>query len=418
MKFVDEAKITVRSGKGGNGAVSFRREKFIPKGGPDGGDGAKGGDVYLRASDKLLTLYDFRHKRLHEAKSGQGGMGSQMNGRAGDDLYVDVPVGTLVWQDGPTRLVGHQGYLAAATVGADGRPVDDDEDENEERDPFQPPKFKQFWDMDKDPDWDAVPDRAEETGSGEDTPPAAPLLLADLDAEGKTMLVAKGGRGGKGNTHFKTSTRRTPRFAQPGEPAEEKVLRLELRIMADVGLLGLPNAGKSTFLSAVSAARPKIAPYPFTTLSPNLGVLQDDTGRRLVVADIPGLIAGAHEGHGLGHTFLRHVERTRCLVHILSVEEIGPDDPWAGFALLNEELALFDPELADKPQLQVVNKIDLKTDEELAVLREAARSAGREIHFVSALRGDGLDELVAAMWRLAAEQTKERPEELEDRPEA
>jgi hypothetical protein len=182
MKFVDEAKITVRSGKGGNGAVSFRREKFIPKGGPDGGDGAKGGDVYLRASDKLLTLYDFRHKRLHEAKSGQGGMGSQMNGRAGDDLYVDVPVGTLVWQDGPTRLVGHQGYLAAATVGADGRPVDDDEDENEERDPFQPPKFKQFWDMDKDPDWDAVPDRAEETGSGEDTPPAAPLLLADLGA--------------------------------------------------------------------------------------------------------------------------------------------------------------------------------------------------------------------------------------------
>ena len=331
MRFVDEAKIYVRAGHGGHGCVSFRREKFVPKGGPDGGNGGAGGSVYLKADSRLLSLYDFRTRRQYAAQDGRPGQGSQCDGRKGADLVLHLPVGVVVFV-------------------------------------------------------------LEEEGE---------RLLADMSIPDMMVLAARGGRGGMGNEHFKTATQRAPRFAQPGEPGEEWHLRLELKLLADVGLIGLPNAGKSSFIAQVSAARPKIAAYPFTTLEPVLGVLVDesDADRRLVMADIPGLIEGAHNGQGLGHQFLRHVERTRFLVHILSVEDMDEADPWAGFALINEELRRFDASLAERPQIEVVNKIDLLDMPKLTRLKQRAASEGRRVCFISARERQGLDEVLKEIWR-------------------
>ncbi len=328
MRFVDEAEITARSGKGGDGCVSFRRERFIPRGGPDGGDGGAGGSLYMEADSGLLTLYDFKRKRMFAAQNGRPGMGRQRFGRSGEDLVIYLPVGTQVYslQDG------------------------------------------------------------EET------------LIADLVRPGQKVLLAEGGRGGKGNTHFKSSTMRAPRFAQPGEEGVELRLRLRLKVLADAGLLGLPNAGKSTLISRISAAKPKIGSYPFTTINPNLGVLRDERDTQMVVADIPGLISGAHQGRGLGDRFLKHVERTRFLVHILSVEDIDLDSPWQGFELLNQELEKYSPELALREQLLVLNKIDLLSGDELEKLGKAVAVSSSRVHLVSALEGTGVEALVRDMW--------------------
>lgn len=344
MRFIDQAEVTVRSGNGGNGCVSFRREKYVPKGGPDGGDGGRGGSVRVRASGKRLTLYDVRLQRRYLAENGKPGMGKGKHGRAGEDSVIDVPVGTLVF-----------------ALNADG-----------ER-----------------------------------------QLVADLRQPDQEVVVAQGGRGGKGNTHFKSSTNRTPRFAQPGEEGEEAKFVLELKILADVGLIGLPNAGKSTLISAVSAAQPKVASYPFTTLTPQLGVVEDDYGQQLVWADIPGLIEGAHAGQGLGHRFLRHVERTHLLIHVCSAEEISLEHPWEGFELVNEELAQFDPALLDKPQFWVVNKIDLWSADQLATFQNLAAQAGRQVYCLSALHQDHIEELLEAVWEFFR-QTSRNAEEAEE----
>ena len=327
MHFVDEANIKVMSGKGGDGCVSFRREKHVPKGGPDGGQGGKGGDIYLWASKDLLTLYDFRWKKEFHAQNGAPGQGRNKTGRNGRDLYIEVPIGTIIYEH------AEQGQV----------------------------------------------------------------LFADLVEEGQKVMLARGGRGGKGNTHFKSATHRAPRFAQSGEPGEEKRFRLELKLLADVGLLGLPNAGKSTFIAKVSAAKPKIADYPFTTLSPNLGVIKYGYGRSITVADIPGLIQDAHKGQGLGAQFLKHVARSGVLLHLLSIEEVSLSNPWAGFELVNQELQSFEPQLLRKRQIQVINKIDIWPKEEVDKLKRMARRQSREIYFISALHGDGIEELMDAL---------------------
>jgi GTP-binding protein len=278
---------------------------------------------------------------MYAAENGQPGQGKDKYGRAGRDMIIEVPPGTVV-----TLL---------------------------------------------------APDGREE-------------LVCDLVNPGDEYIVAQGGRGGKGNTHFKSSTMRTPRFAQPGEEGEEKHLRLELKLLADVGIIGLPNAGKSTLISTVSAARPKIAAYPFTTLVPQLGVISNDYGQQMVLADIPGLIEGAHQGQGLGDTFLRHVQRTKLLVHLLSAEDISFDDPWAGFNLINAELEQYDPGLAAKEQIWVVSKIDLLSREDIAALQARAGEEGREIFFLSSLVGEGVDELVHILWARVERGADQAPE--------
>ncbi len=368
MRFVDEAWIVVRSGKGGRGAVSFRREKFIPRGGPDGGDGGKGGDIVFLADPDLLTLYDLRLKRIYEARNGEGGMGRQKNGKAAEDLVIPVPVGTELYELPP---------LEAAADAEDGR-----------------------------------------AGAVEPAREAEPpRLLVDLVSPGQAYVACKGGRGGKGNLHFASATMRTPRFAQPGEAGEERRIRLVLKVLADVGIIGLPNAGKSTFIAAVSRARPKIAPYPFTTLTPNLGVVEDDYGERLTLADIPGLIEGAHLGQGLGHRFLRHVERTRVLLHLVSAEDASAEGLFDAFGVVDEELRRFDPALARRPQIRVVNKIDLLSPEELAARKAAVAAAGTPVLFMSALTGQGLEEVLEAIWA-AVRRAATDPDEASPGPDA
>ena len=293
MKFVDEATIRVYAGNGGNGCVSFRREKFIPLGGPDGGDGGGGGSVWLSADEGINTLVDFRHQRVYRAARGENGMGRQMAGKGGEDTAIRVPVGTVVIN------------------------VDTDEE------------------------------------------------IGDLTTHGQRLLVAQGGHGGLGNIHFKTSVNRSPRRAVPGSDGEERELKLELKVLADVGLLGFPNAGKSTLIRAVSAATPKVADYPFTTMQPHLGVVRIETDRSFVIADIPGLIEGAAEGAGLGIQFLKHVARTRLLLHVVDVAPLdGDTDPVAEIRTIEKELKGFDPQLLKRPRWLVFNKIDLLAPEE------------------------------------------------------
>ncbi len=417
MRFVDEAWIVVRSGKGGRGAVSFRREKFIPRGGPDGGDGGKGGDIIFRADPDLLTLYDLRLRRIYEARGGEGGKGRQKFGKAAEDLIIDVPVGTELYELPPLGEASEGRPEAEALAAAENLPEGEEADaveawaEAEGRSEAE--ELGEAENMDADAPEEGVfasRDFDEQahfaSATAKDQPPT---LLVDLTEPGQTYVACKGGRGGKGNLHFASSTMRTPRFAQPGEPGEERRIRLVLKVLADVGIIGLPNAGKSTFIAAVSRARPKIAAYPFTTLTPNLGVIEDDYGTRLVLADIPGLIEGAHLGQGLGHRFLRHVERTRVLLHVVSAEDASAEGLFEAFGVVDEELRRFDPALAERPQIRVVNKIDLLSPEDLAARREAAAQAGQTVLFMSAMTGEGVDAVLDALWSAAAPARPEKP---------
>lgn len=328
MKFIDEATITVQSGNGGRGCVSFRREKFIPRGGPDGGDGGRGGDVILRSTLRKRTLYQFISHKQFRAGNGSPGQGKRKTGKSGADLTIEVPVGTVV------------------------------------------------------------------------TDTATDCMLNDFNAANEIFLVAQGGRGGQGNTRFKSATHRTPRFAQPGEPGQALTLHLELKLLADVGLVGFPNAGKSTLIAAISSAKPKIADYPFTTITPNLGVVQTGANEPFVVADIPGLIEGAHKGTGLGIQFLRHIERTRILLHLIDVSAIDPDRPLHQYHAINDELRLYDKKLAQKPQIVVLNKIDLPQAPSLAQAFCEAAPNHIQVVQISALTYQGVDDLIRQIPRI------------------
>ncbi len=323
MKFVDLAEIHVKAGDGGNGAVSFRREKYVPKGGPDGGNGGRGGSVIMRASHHLTTLLDFQYRTSYAARRGENGAGATKTGKSGDDLVIEVPEGTLVREVSTTSI------------------------------------------------------------------------LADLTHHGAECVIARGGKGGRGNATFATSTDQAPRRAEHGEPGEERDIELELKLIADVGLVGLPNAGKSTLISVISAARPKIADYPFTTLVPNLGIVRVAEEKSFVVADIPGLIEGAHQGKGLGLQFLRHIQRTKVLVFLLEASRgMLKDD----FDVLINELKRFDPALPRKQSIVAVTKIDILDPPTLRKLR-SVKLGRREMHFISAVSGTGVRELVTAMDR-------------------
>jgi GTP-binding protein len=329
MNFVDEARIEVNAGRGGNGAASFRREKFIPKGGPDGGDGGRGGSVWARADRNVNTLVEYRYQRKYKAANGEAGRGADCYGAGGEDIELVFPVGTVL----------------------------------------------------HDEDTEAV--------------------VADLSRHGQRVLLAQGGKGGLGNLHFKSSTNRAPRQFTPGEDGESKRLRLELRVLADVGLLGAPNAGKSTLLSVVSNARPRIADYPFTTLKPHLGVVEPAAERGFVMADLPGLIEGAAEGAGLGHRFLRHLRRTRLLLHVIDAFPYeGQPDPVAQARAIAAELRKFDPALARRPRWLVLNKVDLVPAADREALAERLRKGLRTkapVHFISAATGEGCRELMFAV---------------------
>ena len=323
VKFVDEAKIYVKSGRGGKGCVSFRREKFVPRGGPNGGDGGNGGSVILIARQNMSSLLDHRYKQHYKAENGEHGRGKDQHGKNAPTLLVPVPVGTVV---------------------------------------------KDFF-------------------TGE--------ILGDLTEDGDTLVVAKGGRGGRGNARFATPTNRAPRYAEPGEEAEERTLLLELKLLADVGIIGFPNAGKSTLISRISAARPKIADYPFTTLIPNLGVVSYNEGKTFVVADIPGLIKGAHEGTGLGIKFLRHIERTKVLIHLLDLSPLTERDPIEDYHQMNGELKAYSADLIKKPQIIAPNKIDItEAREKLKEIKTYFNKLGIEVFPISSATGEGLQVLI------------------------
>lgn len=320
--FTDYTKIIIKSGDGGNGAISFRREKYVAAGGPDGGDGGKGGDVYFVVDKDKNTLVDFRYNKKYKATNGENGSGAKCSGKSGDDIYIGVPIGTVL--------------------------------------------------------------KDNETGK----------VIADLSVPDQKELVLKGGRGGRGNQHFATSTRQVPRFAEDGEPGQEKEVILELKLLADVGLLGFPNVGKSTFLSTVTSARPKIANYQFTTLEPNLGVVKSKDGSSFVIADIPGIIEGASQGVGLGLQFLRHIERTRLLLHLIDVSGLEGRNPVEDFNIINEELKSYSENLANRKQIIVATKCDVPNQELLEQLENLAKEKNMEFFKISSVTGDGLEKLL------------------------
>ena len=332
IMFIDKAKITVISGAGGDGIVAFRREKYVPRGGPSGGDGGKGGSVYLKANSELNTLIHFRRKRKFTAEKGENGGAKEMYGKGGKDVIIDVPLGTMVY--------------------------DNETDE----------------------------------------------LLADMVHQAQTVLIAKGGKGGRGNTHFATSAVRAPTYAEKGEPGESKEVRLELKVLADVGLIGFPSVGKSSLIRKVSAARPEVAAYHFTTLTPSLGVVNLDETRSFVMADIPGLIEGASEGVGLGHEFLRHVERSKVLIHVLDIAGSEGRDPLSDFEIINNELEIYSPALAKKKQIVAGNKIDLITDSKvLEQLKHKIESKGYAFFPICTLTGEGIKALLEKAWIILQE---------------
>lgn len=328
MQFIDHAEITVRAGDGGNGCVSFRREKYVPKGGPDGGDGGRGGHVIFKASRELNTLLDFRYKREYQAQKGQQGMGKKMHGKDGVDLVIPLPVGTAI-RDAESNL-----------------------------------------------------------------------LAADLVQEGQEFLAARGGRGGQGNQHFATPTRQVPRFAQPGEEGEYRRYILALKLLADVGLVGLPNAGKSTLISVLSSARPKIADYPFTTLVPTLGVVKVSDFDSFVVADIPGLIEGAHQGIGLGFQFLQHIERTRIFLHLVDVSDAADEDPVSQYKMISREIELYGKDIPIKHHAVIATKIDAATDNKrLDLLKEYCKTNHIDFFAISAATGLGIMKMLRYLAR-------------------
>ena len=338
--FSDYAKIYIKAGDGGNGAVTFHREKYVAAGGPDGGDGGRGGDVVFVADKNINTLMDFRYKRKYPAENGGSGRDAKRNGKNGHDLEIRVPVGTII--------------------------------------------------------------REAETN----------LVICDLKKDGQQTVAARGGSGGWGNAHFATATRQTPKFAKSGMPGEEHMVTLELKLIADVGLLGFPNVGKSTFLSIVSDARPKIANYHFTTLSPNLGVVDMGDGSGFVVADIPGIIEGAHEGVGLGHEFLRHVERTRLLLHIVDVSGVEGRDPLEDFKAINNELKLYSKKLSEKPQIVLANKSDIPGfDENFEIFKDEMEKLGYKVFKISAATKKGISEVLNYTWETLSKMPKEDIEE-------
>lgn len=330
--FIDKAKIIIISGAGGDGMVAFRREKYVPRGGPSGGDGGKGGSVYLKADSGLNTLINFRRKRKFAAEKGENGGAKEMYGKGGEDIIIDVPLGTMVY----------------------------DNDTNE--------------------------------------------LLADMVHQDQMVLIAKGGKGGRGNTHFATSAVRAPTYAEKGEPGESKEIRLELKVLADVGLIGFPSVGKSSLIRKVSGARPEVAAYHFTTLSPSLGVVNLDETRSFVMADIPGLIEGASQGVGLGHEFLRHVERSRVLIHVLDIAGSEGRDPLSDFEIINNELEIYSPALAQKKQIVAGNKIDLITNQtELEQIKQQIESKGYSFFPICTLTGEGIKPLLEKAWSILQE---------------
>jgi GTP-binding protein len=341
--FTDYTKIIIKSGNGGNGAISFRREKYVAAGGPDGGDGGKGGDVYFKVDKDKNTLLDFRYNKKFKAENGENGSGARCTGKSGNDIYIGVPIGTII--------------------------------------------------------------KDVETGK----------IIADLSNEDQVECVLKGGRGGKGNQHFATPTRQVPRFSEDGEPGKEKEIILELKLLADVGLLGFPNVGKSTFLSTVTDARPKIANYQFTTLEPNLGVVKSKDGSSFVIADIPGIIEGASKGIGLGLQFLRHIERTRLLLHVIDVSGMEGRNPREDFKIINEELKQYSEKLAERKQIIVASKADVINEELYKELENLAKEKNLEIFKISSSTGEGVEELLNYVSKILKTLPKEELYDIEEK---